>query len=648
MFQCVKIIIEPLFAFFQRTLLQSFPPNYYMFTRYAAKARHRWFSNKQHLSPAATIYSNSYSNHTTSNQQHLSTAATIYSNSSIHQTTTSFAALAAVSVATAAAALALASSSPAHCSAAPFDHSTSVPSPGKDHYNDYTTDAASQNPELSDLKRRLGVLLHEVRKVRQTDDCPSVSIELIPTDDGSNVWSLSFQTHKYVDTLSLLSIIVAAFPDKLHFSRITTKTDEESQSKGTLPPPLGTSSRQSSPELSLVFRDDTASFTITQQEVVFYTDNVPSQSDLTGFVEAYAAGTTRASFTHQDEMKAWQDFLLNDVPKMIPIPKVPMLDGQNPFKRDPTPMNRQNNPRNQQQAIEQLQSLGVEVYGVGVGKTEPAITWEVLAGYEKVKSDVEDTVLLALKHPETYERIARSTREVYETNRPKAIIFEGPPGTGKTTTARIIASQAGVPLIYVPVETIVSKWYGESGKNLSKIFDACEAMGDTIIFLDEIDALATKRGSGNMHEATRRTLSVLLRRLEGFKQKRRTIFVCATNRKEDLDPALLSRFDLSVRFDLPDAKARSLIFARYARHLNQEGLSDLSQDIISGGMAGRDIKEVCQAAERRFASRVIRKQGKGSTPPLSIYLDCSKERKGSMNGGSTCAGTGSRGDYYSV
>ncbi|KUF91167.1 Fidgetin protein 1 [Phytophthora nicotianae] len=118
----------------------------------------------------------------------------------------------------------------------------------------------------------------------------------------------------------------------------------------------------------------------------------------------------------------------------------------------------------------------------GRGRNATAAT----AGYEKVKLEIEDTVVLALQNPELYERIARKTRCRYESNRPRAVLFEGPPGTGKTLSARIIAQQAGIPMIHIPIESVVSKWYGDSEKKMSAIFDACEKLDGAIIFIDEV------------------------------------------------------------------------------------------------------------------------------------------------------------------
>ena len=101
------------------------------------------------------------------------------------------------------------------------------------------------------------------------------------------------------------------------------------------------------------------------------------------------------------------------------------------------------------------------------------------------------------------------------------------------------------------------------------MWEICKQLGRVIIFIDEIDALAGNRSS-DMHEASRRVLSTLLRKIDSFESTVDVLLVCATNRKEDLDPAMLSRIDLSINFSLPDKQSRAAIFSRYAKHLNEE------------------------------------------------------------------------------
>lgn len=187
---------------------------------------------------------------------------------------------------------------------------------------------------------------------------------------------------------------------------------------------------------------------------------------------------------------------------------------------------------------------------------------------------------------------------------------------GKTTIARIIASEAGIPLVYVPVESIMSKWYGQSSQNLSQIFDSCEDMGRTLLFIDEIDSLAGSR-DGNMFEATRRILSVLLRKLDGIDSAENTLTVGATNRKGDLDHALISRFDQTIHFPLPNEKERAAIFSRYAKHLSDEELTPLAT--ASEGLSGRNIRDVCEYTERRWARQLIIKKIDPRAPTAEFY-----------------------------
>ena len=254
--------------------------------------------------------------------------------------------------------------------------------------------------------------------------------------------------------------------------------------------------------------------------------------------------------------------------------------------------------------------------GASVVSDNEEITWDYIAGYDGVKRTLRESIILPLKNPAIYDSIARKTRKVFESNRPRAILFDGQPGVGKTTAARIIAGNIDIPLVYVPVESIMSKWYGQSSQNLSQIFDACEDMGGAIIFLDEIDSLAGSRNQ-NMFEATRRVLSVLLRRLDGIDVAAKTITIGATNRRDDLDHALISRFDQIITFPLPNAQERAAIFSNYAMHLTAEECALLGEK--SSGMSGRNIKDLCEIAERRWARKVMVKKLEADAPPVEYY-----------------------------
>ncbi|CAA2956761.1 ATPase family AAA domain-containing 1-A isoform X1 [Olea europaea subsp. europaea] len=289
--------------------------------------------------------------------------------------------------------------------------------------------------------------------------------------------------------------------------------------------------------------------------------------------------------------------------------------------------------------VSSLEGMGVKVYGLtqsNVDQPKADISWDNIAGYNYQKREIEDTILLALQSPEVYDDIARGTRCKFETNRPRAVLFEGPPGTGKTSCARVIANQSGVPMLYLPLEVIMSKYYGESERLLGKVFSlANEIPNGAIIFLDEVDSLATARDT-ETHEATRRMLSVLLRQIDGFEQEKKVVVVAATNRKQDLDPALLSRFDSMITFDLPDQQTRQEITAQYAKHLTKSELAEFAS--ATEEMSGRDIRDVCQQAERHWASKIIRGQAQkkdeenGSLPPLQEYIESALARRNALLG----------------
>ena len=238
-----------------------------------------------------------------------------------------------------------------------------------------------------------------------------------------------------------------------------------------------------------------------------------------------------------------------------------------------------------EQAVDFLAELGAKVVWPmphsAVAARDADAAWAVLAGSGSLRLQVEESLVLPMRYPEALQTITAGTRA--STNeaadgggaggassalpRPPSLLFYGPPGTGKTTAARLAAEEALLPLIYCPLESLVSKWVGQGEQQLASLFAASSALGrGCIIFLDELDALAGSR-EGDLHEASRRMLSVLLRRMDGLDACEQTALIGATNRPQDLDSALLSRFDVRILFDSPDSAARTQIFARYAKQV---------------------------------------------------------------------------------
>jgi transitional endoplasmic reticulum ATPase len=165
----------------------------------------------------------------------------------------------------------------------------------------------------------------------------------------------------------------------------------------------------------------------------------------------------------------------------------------------------------------------------------------------------------------------------------KGVLFTGPPGTGKTHLARIIAHESGAAFFLVSGPTIVSKWVGDSEDTLRRIFEAatCNSNERAIIFFDEIDSIAERRG-GDTHEASRRLVAQLLTLMDGFDKKgSNTVVIAATNRADALDPALTrpGRFDWEIEFGMPSLEDRHHILqvgAQRVKTLGEMPLEDLA------------------------------------------------------------------------
>ncbi|GJQ13855.1 hypothetical protein GpartN1_g5646.t1 [Galdieria partita] len=277
--------------------------------------------------------------------------------------------------------------------------------------------------------------------------------------------------------------------------------------------------------------------------------------------------------------------------------------------------------------IEKLERK-VSRYGASIFFPEDSFSWDMLAGYRTQKEKIEEAVVLPLVHRDIFEKVSCSVRKSYRSPIPKAVLFEGPPGTGKTTVAKILASRGNIPLVHVTMEAITSKWYGDSEKKLSKLLQVSNDYGPCFVFLDEIDSFLGDRSS--MHEATRRTLSVLLRHLDGLTSQNKSILIAATNRKNDLDAALLSRFDEIIHFELPDIDTRAEIIHLYATHLPREALYTLAS--MGKEFSGRTISDACKEVERMWAAKIVRGEQKLDTlPSLEEYLKVFSRRQANVD-----------------
>ncbi|XDD51750.1 AAA family ATPase [Leptospira sp. WS92.C1] len=272
---------------------------------------------------------------------------------------------------------------------------------------------------------------------------------------------------------------------------------------------------------------------------------------------------------------------------------------------------------------ELLAGLGVEVFNpLDLEKNGRPLTFDQIAGYDGVKQQILESIILPLKNPDMLSAVSKLTRKYPTDTRPRAILFEGDPGVGKTTMARVVSCMTELPLIYVPVESIMSKYYGESAQNMAYVFDAAALFPACLIFLDEIDSLAGSREEG-MFEATRKILSVLLRKIDGFSSQRNSITIGATNRKQDLDHALISRFDRTIYFPLPDMDERTKVLETYALHLTEKERIQISERLK--GQSGRTIRDFCDLVERKWASYLIEKGLNPVPPPYELYLETSSE-----------------------
>lgn len=235
---------------------------------------------------------------------------------------------------------------------------------------------------------------------------------------------------------------------------------------------------------------------------------------------------------------------------------------------------------------------------------DPGLDWKDVGGLDAIKKRLHDLIELPLRYPELFEKLGLSTN--------LGVLLYGPPGTGKTLLARAIAAQAGVNFIPVQGAEIFSQWLGESEEGVRRLFKTAQRAAPCIIFFDQLDAIAPRRGAGDGDgtRAPQRVLNQLLAQLDGMEPRTQVLVIGATNHVASVDPAALrpGRFGVHLHVGLPNVADRAEILQIHLRSTALEAglvLDDLVPSLASAsdGFSGADLAFVCQTAKLHALER---------------------------------------------
>jgi len=223
----------------------------------------------------------------------------------------------------------------------------------------------------------------------------------------------------------------------------------------------------------------------------------------------------------------------------------------------------------------------------------PNVSWEDVGGLNDVKQEIREAVEWPLKHSQAFSRMGIKP--------PKGIMLYGPPGTGKTLLAKAVAKESEANFILVKGPELLSKWVGESEKAVREVFKKARQAAPTIIFFDELDSVAPKRGGvgGEDSRVTERVVNQLLTEMDGLQELNDIVIIAATNRPDIVDTALLrpGRFDRIVLVSSPDEEARRAVFKVHLQGMKLAKDVDVEQLVAKTvGYVGADIESICREA----------------------------------------------------
>ncbi len=228
----------------------------------------------------------------------------------------------------------------------------------------------------------------------------------------------------------------------------------------------------------------------------------------------------------------------------------------------------------------------------------PDVTYEDIGGLEQELEQVREMIELPMRHPELFRQLGIEP--------PKGVLLHGPPGTGKTLMAKAVANEIDAHFQTISGPEIMSKYYGESEEQLREVFEEAEENEPAIVFIDEIDSIATKRGE-TQGDVERRVVAQLLSLMDGLEERGQVTVIAATNRIDDIDPALRrgGRFDREIEIGVPDKEGRREILQVHTRGMPLTDSIDLDEYAENThGFVGADIESLGREAAMNALRRI--------------------------------------------